>query len=50
MGRALSVPLPAAFAFDANNAGHVYAATSGGDLLESRDARSTWTVLRKASV
>jgi photosystem II stability/assembly factor-like uncharacterized protein len=40
--------VPVSFAFDPADAGHVLAATSAGDVLESRDAGSTWTVLRRA--
>lgn len=41
--------VPIVFAFDSVDPMHVYAASAGGDLLESRDAGVTWDVLRKAS-
>jgi hypothetical protein len=46
--RLASTVVPAVFAFDPADAGHVFAATSAGDILESLDAGSTWVVLRHA--
>lgn len=40
--------VPVVFAFDGTDANHTYAATAGGDILESRDAGATWTVLRRS--
>ena len=40
--------VPAVFAFDSSNARHLYAATPGGDLLESQDAGESWTVVRRS--
>lgn len=40
--------VPLVFAFDPGNSRHVLAGTSGGDILESRDAGIEWTVLRRA--
>lgn len=40
--------VPAVFAFDPADPGHVFAASSAGAVLESRDAGSTWTALREA--
>lgn len=39
--------VPAVFAFDSADARHVFAATVGGDVLESRDAGASWAVLRR---
>lgn len=39
--------IPPVFAFDANNQAHVFAATVGGAVLESRDYGVTWSVLRR---
>lgn len=39
--------VPAVFAFDPADAGHVFAATVAGDVLESRDAGASWDVLRR---
>lgn len=40
--------VPAVFAFDSSDVTHVYAATAGGDILESHDAGSTWITLRRS--
>ena len=40
--------VPVVFAFDSFDSNHTYAATAGGDILESRDAGATWTVLRRS--
>jgi hypothetical protein len=40
--------VPATFAFDPSDGAHVFAATSAGDVLESRDTGATWAVLRRA--